>query len=745
MKELLSPAGDFSTLKIAVHSLCDAVYLGGKKFGARAFASNFSEEEMLEAISFCHLYGVKIYVTINTMIYEREFNEVIAYIRFLYENHVDAIIVSDLGIMKLVKEMMPEMEVHVSTQAHTHNVEQISFLKRLGVKRVVLARELSLEEIKRFPSDLELEVFIHGALCISYSGQCLFSSFLFDRSGNRGECAQICRLPFQLLKNGMPIPTKGQYLLSTKDLNTSTYFAELMDSPITSFKIEGRMKSPAYVGFLTKMYRNLMDEYEKTGTCQVSSNTLKKASLLFSRGFTEGKLNGKENEAFMGQEHSNHQGIFLGTILDIQKKKIKILLKEDLMQGDGIRFPKENKGMIVNFLYDEKGLLIHKAVAGDIIFIDNKVSIVKETMVMKTLDYDLVKSFETMEEKKILVSGKAIISVPTFTFVLKDGEHLVSVKEDIVSFAKNAPLTKDQVLSQLNRFGNTPFQLQEMEVFMDENLFVPVKRMNEIRRRAIQCLIEERIKRKDVVFKEYKRSIPNLDQSILIFASVRNEEQLKTLLALPVAGIYVSDYSLYQKYHDERLIYRTNRVNHKIMKKDVSKVLVSESGSLEVYQKDAILYADYFFNVSNHASVDVLLESGVKQIALSVEMKSADLEALMLKYPNGNPFEIIVYGRLPVMVLNHCILKQNVNQESICKVCTSSDSYALQDRNGEIYPIVMDSNHCTHLFHYKVMNRLQEVSILKQLGICKYRLEFFDESVEEIIQIFSELKSILQV
>ncbi|MCI8575835.1 MAG: U32 family peptidase, partial [Bacilli bacterium] len=372
-KELLSPVGSMEALKMAIYHGADAIYLGGKKFGARAFAANFTNDEMLEAIFLCHLYGVRIYVTVNTMIYESELSEVMDYIQFLYEHHVDAIIMADIGLMKLCHEKFPHLEIHASTQVHTHHVDQIALLKDLGVKRVVLARELSLEEIKAFPKDIDIEVFIHGALCISYSGQCLFSSMLLNRSGNRGECAQICRLPFQLLKNGEVIKTKGDYLLSTKDLNTSSRFEELMATNIKSFKIEGRMKSPAYVGFMTAFYRNLMDRYLSGQSLSVKIEDKKRAETLFGRGFTLGKLFSQNNEEFMNQMTSNHQGSYLGDVEILKSQKVGIRLSEEIHQEDGIRFVSENKGMMVNFLYNEQGLLVSEAKKGELIYVDNKI------------------------------------------------------------------------------------------------------------------------------------------------------------------------------------------------------------------------------------------------------------------------------------------------------------------------------------------------------------------------------------
>lgn len=745
-RELLSPAGSFEALKQAVHAGADAVYIGGKRFGARAFAANFSESELKEAIFYCHLYGVKLYVTVNTMIYERELEEVLEYVSFLYQNHVDAVIMADLGLMKLCHERFPDLEIHASTQTHTHNVEQISLLQKIGVKRVVLARELSLEEINQFPKDIEIEVFIHGALCISYSGQCLFSSLLMDRSGNRGECAQICRLPFTLLRNGASVATKGQYLLSTRDLNTTSNFSKLLDSSITSFKIEGRMKSPAYVFHVTKVYRNLIDQYEKTGQCDISKNDFKKLVLLFNRKFTEGKINGKTGFDFVNQETSNHQGIFLGDVLEITKKKIKIHLQEDLHQEDGIRFLEEEKGLIVNYLYNEKGLLINSASKGDIVFIDNKIGIVKSKTVMKTMDSVLEKEILNMPSKKIFVTIDATLDLEKgFSLRLSDGTFQVEVQKLIVFEARKAPITKEKVKELLGRLGNTPFELTEISIHMQDNLFVNIRDINEIRREAVDALIQRRITREDVkVIDVEKRPSILENNEIQIFASVKTEEQLKTLLSLPIHGIYVDDYLLYQKYRSSKIFYRTNRVQHYIKAKDANQVLVGESGSLSLYQ-DGLCHTDYFFNVANHAAADLLIMEGAQKICLSPEMKKEDYEYLLKQYPQNNMLEMIIYGRLEVMVLNHCILKTNVNHDTICKVCTSNDAYALEDRNHSIYPIYTDEFHHTHIYYHRPINLVRDAYDYYKVGIRSFRFDFLDETKKEMIELVEMLQTNLQI
>lgn len=742
-KELLSPVGSFEALRMAVFHGADAVYLGGKKFGARAFAQNFDEAEMKEAIFFCHLYGVKIYVTVNTMIYESEMLEVLSYVEFLYRNHVDAIIMADIGLMKVCHEKFPNLEIHASTQVHTHNLKQLTFLKKLGVKRVVLARELSLEEIKKFPNDMDIEVFIHGALCISYSGQCLFSSLLMNRSGNRGECAQICRLPFTLLKNGKEMETEGNYLLSTKDLNTADRFADLMNSNITSFKIEGRMKSPAYVGFMTNFYRHLMDHYENGKEFLISSKEEKDVKSLFNRGFTSGNLFSKKDQSLMNQITSNHQGSYLGEIESLDSKKIGIRLHEDLHQEDGIRFQKENQGMIVNFLYNQRGLLISGAKKGDLVFVDNKLGILAKGHVMKTFDKHLETEVLTCDEKKIPVWMQLVLKENFIQLKISDGVSEIVVDSDLITKSKNCPLTKEVIQKQFGKLGSTPFYLREMNISMKNDLFMSVRDMNELRRVGIEKLIQKRTYREEAVIQEEVIEHFSYDDKFLITASARNEEQIQTILSLGITEIYVDDYAMYQKYQENGVIYRTNRVNHFGKYHKATRILAGESGALLADPTEQ--YLDYFFNVANHFTADFWVKQGVRRICLTPEMNEEELSCLLSHYSSSNPFELIVYGRLEAMVMNHCLIRMNEKLGDKCKACKYGDNYSLKDRNGKIYPIKMDEFHRTHLFYYDCVNLLQNAKKYYQLGLRKFRFEFFDESSNEVKEVVKQLQNILKV
>lgn len=280
--ELLAPAGNMDCLVAAVLAGCDAVYLGGSLFGARAFSKNFNDDELIEAIKYAHLYGVKVYVTVNTLIYENEVDDFLNYIEFLHKNNVDAVIIQDLGMFDLVRKTFPNLEIHISTQMHIHNLDGVQLMERLGAKRIVLARETSIDEIKRIKenSNVELEVFIHGALCVSYSGQCLMSSLIGGRSGNRGTCAGSCRLKYDVIDSSFKKLNTGDYPLSTKDLNGIMGVGELIDIGVSSLKIEGRMKSLEYVFMVVSLYRQAIDSYYDKGIVSFNENDFLKLGCV---------------------------------------------------------------------------------------------------------------------------------------------------------------------------------------------------------------------------------------------------------------------------------------------------------------------------------------------------------------------------------------------------------------------------------------------------------------------------------
>ncbi|MBQ8192693.1 MAG: U32 family peptidase [Bacilli bacterium] len=730
MKELLSPAGNMECLYAAVHNGADAVYLGGKLFGARKFASNFDREELKEAVCYSHLYGVKVYVTVNTIIYENEIDDFLEYIDYLYEIGVDALIMQDIGMIYLIRNKYPNFEINASTQIHNHNNYGIKLLKELGINKVVLDRELSLDEIEKLDNSIEKEVFIHGALCNSYSGCCLFSSMNGGRSGNRGECVQSCRLPYKLIRNGKYVNTDNKYLLSTKELCTIDNFDKLMKSSVSSFKIEGRMKSPSYVGYVTGIYRKLIDNYYTGNKLIVNKEEKDNLKILFNRDFTSGYL---FNDSVMNVSSSNHQGLEIGNVIEVTPKKIKIKLFNSLYQEDGIRFKNSNLGMIVNFIYNDKNMLVNKALPGDIIYLDNKIGLKEKDILMKTSSVYLEKEILNCDKKRISIYADVKTADDKLFVMFSDDLGNVVTESIETSKAINRATTKEEIIEKISKLGNTPFIINNLNIDIDDGIFVSMKLLNELRRSICDKLIEERTKiNREYIKKEYQLDdIKSSNSCYEVSILARTEEQVEAALSLEVDRIYV-DSGLYDKYKNYSNMYlRLPRVvsDYNFNSKNI---LATEYGAINKYNDNNInLISDYYLNVVNSYSIKFLLNHNVKKVTLSPEVDYDRLDNLMFK----DKLELIVYGRLELMLTKSCPIREVINS---CP-CTSSDKYYLEDINGNRYPIIHDK--ClTHIMHYKNIDYLNKIDYYKNIGIKSYRLELFDEDYEGTIRLIKRIK-----
>lgn len=419
--EILAPAGNVDCFNAAINAGADAIYMAGKQFGARASADNFTEEEFIWALNMAHLRGIKIYLTLNTLIKEEEFKDVYSFVKPLYENKLDGIIVQDLGLIDYLKEEFPNLEIHISTQMTVTGKYAAKLLKAKGVTRIVPARELSLEEIKEIKDnvDIEIESFIHGAMCYAYSGQCLFSSFLGGRSGNRGRCAQPCRLPYTIVEDRKYIKKNEiEYPLSLADMCTITCIDKLIENGIDSFKIEGRLKSPEYVAFATYVYKKYVDMYMETGELKVDKNDL---SFL-------------------------------------KKIYIRSLLSE------GYYFKHNGSDMVTK---------------SNPSYCDNSESLIKN------IHDKFVKPID-----KLMCTGVVTLVVgEAASIILKYGDIVITYEEGEVQKALSKPLTKDDVIKQLNKTGELPFEFEKLSVEMDDDCFMPVKMLNELRRNAFNELM----------------------------------------------------------------------------------------------------------------------------------------------------------------------------------------------------------------------------------------------------------------
>ena len=718
--ELLAPAGDMESLYQAVYNGADAVYLSGHNFGARKFAKNFSNEELVSAIKFCHLYGVKIYVTMNTLVYNNEIDEFINQVRFLHKNGVDALIVQDFGMICLLREKFPNLEIHASTQANNSSKESCELLHKLGVKRVVLSRELSIDEIDNIKTPIEKEVFIHGALCISYSGRCLMSSMLGGRSGNRGACAGCCRMEYSLIKDN-EIISKDKYLLSTKELNTTSYISRLLDSSIDSFKIEGRMKSPLYVGFITNLYRRLID-----GNNINLKEEINKLKTIFNREFTKGRLFYENDIDFINTKSPNHIGLKIGRS-EIYKDKIKIVLDDNqtLNQNDAIRFQNNNQGMIVNYLYDSNLKLCNSINKNG--YVDNKWDIKTNDIVYKTQDSTLEKEY-LLNENRYKIPIVFIVEAKLgkkLLIKISDKENEIEYEGNIIEKSISMPTTKETIIEKLQKIHNTPFQIDNIEINMDDNIFIQIKQINDIKRYLIQELIIKREnKKKDYLEKEIiiKKQDKKHNDIKAFTCSIINEEQLKECLNHNFIRIYVSDYSLYEKYkNNQNVYYQIPKCSNNYENILSEKILANDIFN---YSKE-LTYGGYQLNNTNKYTGYYLNKIGLKNIPISCEMTPSEIINYIENYNNYNKgeFEILSYGRVENMIIKGNIL----NIES------NNYHYKLIDSHKRIFPVYYDGEF-THILNHEKRNIKDYIKIN-----CVHRLDFYEETKEEIKQIVNML------
>ncbi len=704
--ELLIPVGDSDSLDAAILNGADAVYLGGYNFGARKFAKNFSNEELVLAIKKCHLYGVKIYVVMNTLVKNNEVNSFIDQVRFLYKSGVDAIIVQDFGMICLIREMFPKLDVHVSTQANTCNRESLLLYKDMGISRVVLARELSVEEIKSFSDiDIELEVFIHGAICVSYSGNCLMSSMIGGRSGNRGECAGSCRLIYELYNKDSLIDSG--YLLSTKEMNVSSKINELINTGISSFKVEGRMKSSLYVGYITKLYRRLIDDFDSVN---LDEETLKLKSI-YNRGFTLGNL---YKDEIINKDFCNHIGLEIGEVVSVNKKKICIKLNHKLCQGDGIRFLNSGEGFVVNYLYDKDDNLIRES--DSICYLDNTINLDYLDKVMLTYDSNLYK--ELSSDRKVLVSYKVKARVGNLLEIsLSDGDNTVSVTGKMVDVSTNVGISEDIIFSKLNKLGNSIYKVFDIDYDIDNNIFINMSELNSIRRELVDklnYLRENRVvdyEEKVVSFEKI-----NLDKCVGRSSFVYNEEQLNI----------VKDYSFDRIY----TVCNSEMVN--VLSKcyfeknnEFTEILVNEVGK---YNKSCV-YGDYFLNVYNIYTAYYLYKFGYKSVCLSVELSYDEIKLFIDEFIEVFGFvpaiEIVGYGKCINMIIKGNILGLNTN------VFT----YKLVDKRNREFNVYYDGVN-TYVMNYENIN----IDVDNLLDKVMIRYSFYNEEVVDVDNILKKIR-----
>ena len=770
MIELLSPVGDFDCLKAAVQNGADAVYFGANSFSARAFASNFDDNTLEQAINYAKVRGVKTNLTLNTLIKNDEMYNAIALAKKAYEFGIDAIIVQDLGLAKYLIKNFPGLPVHASTQMSVHNLDGVIALQKMGFSRVVLSRELSLKEIEYIckNSDVEIEVFIHGALCISYSGQCLFSSMVGGRSGNRGKCAQPCRLPYDLLENDKIID-KG-YLLSPRDLCGLEFLPQLIKSGVNCLKIEGRMKTPEYVATVTRIYRKYIDLAEKNISFEIDEIDKQDLLQVFNRGgFSNGHLDSNSNQKLIYPQKSNNMGIFLGTISNFNSNQghISFTTESKLHVGDKICV--ENKKHETS-LYTISELMLNnknikEANLGDKIKIGRmKGNISVGDKIYKLSDKFLTSSaIDTLDKelRKINLTCEMTVKLNSpISLKVYDENISVEINSDIIpEIALKSPITKERLISQLCKTNNTPYNFQNIIINLGENLFISsIGGINELRRQALNKFEEKYIssfkRNLDIDFKfeplsrlhsAKKLSLllniinPNYDYSLLHGVS-RIYIPFKFFLNKECSNIISKICNSFDTFIYMPTIIRDNYNN--LINKNLPQILntykisgfvLSNIGNFELLKnyKNYEFICNYTFNIFNNLSS---CELPVNTITLSPELNKNDIE----NFKTNKNVELIVYGKTPLMTSNYCLLgKSNKCYSSCSHKCNSSNKYYLKDRLGFLFRAIPDNIQTVTTIYNSKITSIEH----KSLNIDYARIDILDEDISEINNIIDIVSS----
>lgn len=777
--EVLAPAGSYESFHAAIAAGADAVYLAGNLFGARAFAQNFSEEELLHVIDEAHLHGRKIYLTVNTLLKEKELEEKLyTYLEPYYNEGLDAVIVQDYGVLRFIRQHFPGLALHASTQMTVTGPEGASLLADYGVERVVPARELSLKEVETIKkaTQMEMECFVHGALCYCYSGQCLMSSMIGGRSGNRGQCAQPCRLPYTYKgKNG--------YLMSLKDICTLESIPDLIEHGIDSFKIEGRMKKPEYVAGVTAMYRKYTDLYLEHGRekFRVKKSDLEELMDLYNRGgFHSGYYFVHNGPEMLCTNRPNHAGTKAAKVLGQKGRELQISVLKDLSKGDVLEFPSGHgdytlgkdwkKGERQTILLpknqrEKKGAWIFRTRCNALLQRLNQT-------------YVNAKLQEPISGRVVLKPGeKAVLEL---RFTGRNGtKTVIRVKGERIAPAENRPLTEEQVTKALAKTGNTPFYFETLDVKLEGDCFCPMQQLNTLRRQGIEELEKAvlngfRRTSADVGQQDMTDTVSDLEKradntagNLRTSVLAETLEQLEAMWEFLESALESSEMeqSLRRIYLDFELFLgketpeKTREICRKFQQKKiqiflalphisrgnldgklkslllaeketVDGVLIRNLESLGMLRKigfDKSVIADHNLYILNHEAKKFLKEEGISEYTASLELNAKELSGLDLTDCEG-----VVYGYIPVMESAQCLEKTCFG----CKKASGRDEMA--DRLGHRFSMRRVCTFCYNVIYNTDPQVLfSEMDTLRRVKFSSCRLHFTGESKAETKQILS--------
>ncbi|TWU02640.1 U32 family peptidase [Stieleria varia] len=785
--ELLAPAGDWDCARAAVENGADAIYFGlDCGFNARYRAKNFGLDDLPDLMRFLRQRGVRGYTTMNTLVFDSELPRFAEVIEQVAAAGVDAVLVQDLGVATLAHEICPDLEIHASTQMSMTSAETIAVARQLGLSRVVLARELSVKEITQIAAktDMPLEVFIHGALCVAYSGQCLTSESLGGRSANRGQCAQACRLPYDLICDGEPRDLGDvKYLLSPQDLAGYAMIPELIDAGVASIKIEGRLKTPEYVANISRHYRAAIDEALATRMVSMSDVARQEMELSFSRGFSPGWLEGNDHKRLVPGKQSAKRGIHLGKVRSIRKERIQVELSAPIALGDGLAIQSQRvdtseqalQGGRIYSLNTAWGNKQSSAEAGDVVWI----GFGEDSIDWELIDIDadvfknddpklnrrLRQSFsgaDAVRRQPVDVTVQACVGQPlSLTATLPSGLTATAVSELPLEAARKHAATQSHLREQLDRFGATPFELGSVTMTIDGGPMVPASVLNQTRRELADRLMDmianpqPRAIHRDagaaMLAHQVETDCTNCNPQLAVLC--RNEEQLRAAVGSGVEMVYV-DFHDVRKYGDAVAIARSSGVPIAIATVRMQKP--SEMGLMRVllrHQPEWILarnlaaiqffidagvgvISDFSLNVANRLSARWLRDLGVQRVTASYDLNRDQLQALC-DSGDGPSTEVVIHQHMPMFHMEHCVfcsvLSPGTNKTNCGRPC-DDHVVQLQDRVGAAHTLQADVACRNTLYNAQPQSGAELVSSLQQRGVQWFRLEMLDQSADEVRQ-----------
>jgi putative protease len=802
--ELLSPAGNWECLRAAVANGANATYFGLERFNARMRADNFRSEELPEIMGYLHRYGVRGFVTFNTLIFTNELREAEKLLVRLADAGVDAIIVQDPGLARLAREVAPELELHASTQMTITSPEGLELARELGITRAVLARELSMRELKRFPTaEFPIEIFVHGALCVAYSGQCLTSESLGQRSANRGECAQACRLPYQLLVDGQPKDLGDKrFLLSPQDLAGIEEIPELIRLGVASFKIEGRLKSPEYVAAVTRVYRDAIDRAAasielENKVSEIPKDDWYSLEMTFSRGLYSGWLHGVNHQRLVNGRCGKKRGAFVGFIQKVGKDFVEVNSAVEVKAGDGVVFDAgadtehEQGGRIYEvrsrrFHFRNGQIDFQQVRVGDRLWKTDDPGLNRQLRQTFARDPEPVRNPVDME-----VSGAK--GAPLRLRVVS-GYHAVEASSDLdLKPARTSALSSAVLREQLSRLGETRYVLRSLEIKIEEDVFIPIGFINRLRRDAIAKLnaaIEADRSPAAKVSAEsscpyrtnpeappaLKEALPSSAVSTLsdllvdtqispqplpeLITLCRTFEQIEAAREEGVETIYVDfeDVRLYPQAV-ERI---GNRAHAFLATPRIQKsgeqgffrlienarpygVLIRNLGSIPFFRgKPFRLHGDFSLNVANPLTAEFFIQRGLDQLTISYDLNIKEVLSL-LRYEPANRFELTIHQHMPMFHMEHCVfaafLSDGTDYTNCGRPCDRHE-VKLRDRVGSEHLVKADVGCRNTVFNARAQSGARCTHELLLAGLRRFRVEFLAENRSEarhLIRVYRQL------